>query len=55
MEHRIAPGARASAGPSTAPERSGLVLVPLILAAAVANLNLSVANVALPTSARPAW
>lgn len=33
---------------STAPERSGLVLVSLILVAAVANLNLSVANVALP-------
>jgi MFS transporter, DHA2 family, multidrug resistance protein len=31
-----------------APERSGLVLVSLILVAAVANLNLSVANVALP-------
>jgi EmrB/QacA subfamily drug resistance transporter len=30
------------------PERSGLVLVALILVAAVANLNLSVANVALP-------
>jgi EmrB/QacA subfamily drug resistance transporter len=33
---------------STAPERSGLVLVSLILVAAVANLNLAVANVALP-------
>jgi EmrB/QacA subfamily drug resistance transporter len=32
----------------TAPTRSGLVLVSLILVAAVANLNLSVANVALP-------
>src|SRR4051794_13025030 len=31
-----------------APERAGLVLVALILVAAVANLNLSVANVALP-------
>ncbi len=31
-----------------APERQGLVLVALILVAAVANLNLSVANVALP-------
>jgi len=30
------------------PERAGLVLVSLILVAAVANLNLSVANVALP-------
>ena len=34
--------------PSTAPRRAGLVLVALILVAAVANLNLSVANVALP-------
>jgi len=33
---------------STAPARSGLVLTSLILVAAVANLNLSVANVALP-------
>jgi DHA2 family multidrug resistance protein-like MFS transporter len=31
-----------------APDRSGLVLASLILVAAVANLNLSVANVALP-------
>jgi len=31
-----------------APERAGLVLVALILVAAVANLNLAVANVALP-------
>src|SRR6185295_2075137 len=30
------------------PERAGLVLAALILVAAVANLNLSVANVALP-------
>jgi hypothetical protein len=34
---------------SDAPSRGGLVLVALILAAAVANLNLAVANVALPT------
>ncbi len=33
---------------SDAPARAGLVLVSLILVAAVANLNLSVANVALP-------
>src|SRR5438309_11759233 len=33
---------------SASPPRSGLVLVSLILVAAVANLNLSVANVALP-------
>lgn len=31
------------------PERATLVLAALVLAAAVANLNLSVANVALPT------
>jgi MFS family permease len=39
-----APGA----GPSTGPARAGLVLAALILVAAVANLNLAVANVALP-------
>ena len=33
---------------SRAPERQGLVLLALILVAAVANLNLAVANVALP-------
>jgi EmrB/QacA subfamily drug resistance transporter len=33
---------------STAPDRQGLVLAALILVAAVANLNLAVANVALP-------
>jgi DHA2 family multidrug resistance protein-like MFS transporter len=33
---------------STAPNRQGLVLAALILVAAVANLNLAVANVALP-------
>ena len=33
---------------STGPERAGLVLISLILVAAVANLNLAVANVALP-------
>jgi hypothetical protein len=32
--------------PAAAPKRAGLVLVSLILVAAVANLNLSVANVA---------
>jgi EmrB/QacA subfamily drug resistance transporter len=35
--------------PSSAPERAPLVLVALILVAAVANLNLAVANVALPS------
>jgi DHA2 family multidrug resistance protein-like MFS transporter len=34
--------------PSSAPARQGLVLAALILVAAVANLNLAVANVALP-------
>jgi DHA2 family multidrug resistance protein-like MFS transporter len=32
----------------TAPARAGVVLISLILVAAVANLNLAVANVALP-------
>ncbi len=36
---------------SSAPDRSTLVLVSLILVAAVANLNLAVANVALPSIA----
>ena len=36
------------AQPSTAPPRAGLVLLTLILAAGVANINLAVANVALP-------
>jgi len=38
----------APAETGTAPERAGLVLLTLILVATVANLNLSVANVALP-------
>ena len=40
--------APAPAIPSSAPKRAGLVLLALILVAAVANLNLAVANVALP-------
>lgn len=40
--------ANGTADSGTTPERSGLVLSVLILVAAVANLNLSVANVALP-------
>src|SRR5256714_8343894 len=40
---------RASGSASTGPERGGIILTSLILVAAVANLNLSVANVALPT------
>ncbi len=46
------PGTATPSGPpapaSTAPARAGLVLASLILVAAVANLNLAVANVALP-------
>ena len=38
-----------SGGVSSGRERAGLILTSLILAAAVANLNLAVANVALPT------
>ena len=38
--------------PSAAPARAGLVLVSLILVAGVANMNLSVANVALPSIGR---
>jgi MFS transporter, DHA2 family, multidrug resistance protein len=41
-------GAGAALDQSTAPARPGLVLGALILVAAVANLNLAVANVALP-------
>jgi MFS transporter, DHA2 family, multidrug resistance protein len=37
------------AGSSAAPARAGLVLASLILVAAVANLNLALANVALPS------
>src|SRR6478672_815069 len=37
-----------TAEPSTAPARATLVLLALILVAAVANLNLAVANTALP-------
>ena len=36
----------------SAPQRAGLVLLALILVAAVANLNLAVANVALPEIGR---
>jgi MFS transporter, DHA2 family, multidrug resistance protein len=42
------PVARSPDDASTAPERAGLVLISLIVVAGVANLNLSVANVALP-------
>ena len=46
---------------ATQPARAGLVLLALISVAGVANLNLSVANVALPsiggrsTPRRPCW
>jgi EmrB/QacA subfamily drug resistance transporter len=42
------PSSTTRQGSSSGPARSGLVLISLILVAAVANLNLSVANVALP-------
>src|SRR5664280_489235 len=42
------PSAAAAEQPSTFPDHQGLVLLALILVAAVANLNLAVANVALP-------
>ncbi|HMN99345.1 MAG TPA: MFS transporter [Miltoncostaeaceae bacterium] len=42
----------AAGAPAQAPERAGLVLLALILVAGVANLNLSVANVALPDIGR---
>jgi MFS transporter, DHA2 family, multidrug resistance protein len=41
-------GAGDQGGAREAPERAGMVLLALILVAGVANLNLSVANVALP-------
>jgi MFS family permease len=40
---------RRKPGAGSAPDRQGIVLVTLILVAAVANLNLAVANVALPS------
>jgi MFS family permease len=42
------PGTAPDVERSTSPARQGLVLISLILVAGVANLNLSVANVALP-------
>jgi MFS transporter, DHA2 family, multidrug resistance protein len=45
-------GTASAATTSSAPPRSGAVLVSLILVAAVANLNLAVANVALPAIGR---
>ena len=46
------PGAPGGAGAGTAPRQASLVLIALIAVAAVANLNLTVANVALPDIAR---
>ena len=46
------PGAPGGAGAGTAPRRPSLVLLALIVVAAVANLNLTVANVALPDIGR---
>jgi MFS transporter, DHA2 family, multidrug resistance protein len=48
MTQTTTPGTAPAAGTSTVPPRAGLVLLALILVAAVANLNLAVANVALP-------
>ena len=47
-----APAAAGSPPIAAGPEGGGLILASLIIVAAVANLNLSVANVALPASAR---
>jgi len=44
-----AAGASGAAGAPSAPERGSVILVALILVAGVANLNLAVANVALPS------
>ncbi len=49
MTARADTDATPSSVSSNAPGRSGIVLISLILVAAVANLNLSVANVALPS------
>jgi MFS transporter, DHA2 family, multidrug resistance protein len=46
------PGTPGGAGAETAPRRASLVLLALIVVAAVANLNLTVANVALPDIGR---
>src|ERR1017187_8868980 len=43
------PARTAASAAIQAPQRAGLVLTSLIVVAAVANLNLSVANVALPS------
>jgi MFS transporter, DHA2 family, multidrug resistance protein len=45
-------GVPGGAGAGTAPRQAGLVLLALIVVAGVANLNLTVANVALPDIGR---
>ena len=49
MKDPVAAASAASREASTSPERAQAILASLILVAAVANLNLSVANVALPS------
>src|SRR5437764_9997299 len=46
--HAVSTAASYRDEPAAAPARAGLVLAALIIVAGVANLNLSVANVALP-------
>src|SRR5512133_1543915 len=48
VSHEGSAAAAETAEPSDQPRHAGLVLFALILVAAVANLNLAVANVALP-------
>src|SRR4051794_24579977 len=48
----LMPQAASHEGTAEAPERAPLVLAALIVVAGVANLNLSVANVALPDIGR---
>jgi hypothetical protein len=56
LTEAVTPSSAAAAGAaderSTAPARAGLVLGSLIAVAAVANLGLAVANVALPAIGR---
>ena len=53
MASEPASGTASSSSPEAqVPRRAGVVLTALILAAIVANLNLSVANVALPDIGR---
>ena len=48
-EHGTPSAAATSTSPTDSPPRAPLVLIALVLGAAIANLNLAVANVALPT------